>query len=72
MAAGVGITFAVLQQSGNQQTRVICDNDNTWLNPSLLQNYQESLGIGAHYRSTLPVSEEEFFNAGAKGNKEPY
>lgn len=72
VAAGVGITYALLKQPEIQQTEVIYDNDNPWWNPSFLQNYQEVLRTGAHYRSMLAVGEEGFFNAGAKGGKQPY
>lgn len=72
IAAGVGITTAIFQQREIQQTEVIYDNDNPWLNPSFLQSYQETIRTGAHYRSTLAVGEEGFFYAEAKGGKEPY
>jgi PKD domain len=37
-----------------------------------LKTYQENLRTSAHYQSTLAVGEEGFFNADAKGGKEPY
>jgi hypothetical protein len=53
--------------------RVVEDDDeNPWLNPLFLKTYQENLRTGAHYRSTLAVGEEGFFNADTKGGKEPY
>ncbi len=71
IAAGVGITTALFQQREIQQTEVIYDNDNPWLNPSFVDSYK-NLRTGAHYRSTLAVGEEGFFYAEAKGGKEPY
>ena len=71
IAAGVGITTALFQQREIQQTEVIYDNDNPWLNPSFVDSYK-NLRTGAHYRSTLEVGEEGFFYAEAKGGKEPY
>jgi hypothetical protein len=53
--------------------RLVEDGDeNPWLNPLFLKTYQENLRTGAHYRSTLAVGEEGFFNADTKGGKEPY
>lgn len=72
IAAGVGITTALFQQHKIQQSEVIYDNDNQWLNPLFLQSYQEEIRTGAHYKSRLAVGEEGFFYAEAKGGKEPY
>ncbi len=72
VAVGVGITFAFLQQRDIQQGEVDYDNDNPWLDPLFLKSYQESLRTGAHYKSTLAVGEEGFFNANAKGGEQPY
>lgn len=72
VAAGVGITLAFLQSDEIQQREVVYGDDNPWLDPLFLQNYQESLRTGAHYKSVLDVGEEGFFYAAAKGGKEPY
>jgi PKD repeat protein len=72
VAAGVGITLAVLQPQAIQQREVIYGDENPWFNPSFLQSYNENLRTGAHYKSTLAVGEEGFFYADAKGGKEPY
>jgi hypothetical protein len=71
VAAGVGITFALLQPRGIQQGEVIYDNENSWMSPAFLESFKD-LRTGAHYKSSLAVDEEGFFNAAAKGGKEPY
>ena len=75
IAAGIGITLVVVnsQTQGMVFQRVVDESeDNLLLNPSNLKSYEEMLRVGAHYKSTLAVGEEGFFNAGAKGGKEPY
>lgn len=72
VAAGVGITLALLQQNEIQQSEVVYNDDNPWFDPLFLQSYQENLRVGSHYKAQLAVGEEGFFNAAAKGGKEPY
>jgi len=72
IAVGVVITFALMQQREIQQGEVVYDDDNPWLDPLFLKSYQENLRIGSHYKSQIPVGEEGFFKADAKGGKDPY
>lgn len=72
VAAGVGITLALLQPQGIQQREVVYGDENPWFNPSFLQSYNENLRTGAHYKSMLAVGEDGFFYSDAKGGKEPY
>lgn len=73
VAAGVGISFAVVQSTNTDiYQRVVEDDDNPWLDSLFLKSYQENLRTGVHYKSQLAVGEEGFFNADAKGGKLPY
>lgn len=73
VAAGVGISFAVVQSTNTDiYQRVVEDDDNPWLDSLFLKSYEENLRTGVHYKSQLAIGEEGFFNADAKGGKLPY
>lgn len=75
IAAGIGITLVIVnnQTQGMVFQKAVDESgDNPLLNPANLKSYEDLLRVGAHYKSTLAVGEEGFFNGGAKGGKEPY
>ena len=76
IAAGIAIALAIVnsQTHGVVFQRIVDEStdDSPFSDPNFIKNYESQLRVGASYKSTMALSEEGFFNAGAKGGTEPY